>query len=128
MNWTLLSLLNWTTDYFTRHEIPPPRLDAEVLLAHLLKLERIQLYMQFERPMVEAELADFKVLIQRRIKGEPVSTIRGFKEFWSLPFKVGPGVMVPRPDTEVLVETVEARSSKIEDGGSKIEILDVGTG
>ncbi|MBI2340115.1 MAG: peptide chain release factor N(5)-glutamine methyltransferase [Deltaproteobacteria bacterium] len=127
-SWTLISLLNWTTDYFTRRQIPTPRLDAEVLLAHLLNIERIQLYLQFERPMSEKELSDFKALVQRRVKGEPVSYIRGFKEFWSLSFAVGPGVMVPRPETEILVETVEGRRSKIEDGRSKIEILDVGTG
>ncbi|MDO8519518.1 MAG: peptide chain release factor N(5)-glutamine methyltransferase [Deltaproteobacteria bacterium] len=106
MTWTLLSLLNWTTEFFTKKEIPTARLDAEVLLAHLLKIERIQLYVQFERVMSEEELAAFKKLILRRAEGEPVSYIRGVKEFWSLPFKVGPGVLVPRPDTEVLLETV----------------------
>lgn len=120
MTWTLLSLLNWTTDYFTKNNIPTPRLDAEVLLAHSLKLERLQLYLQFERSMMEAELATFKALIQRRIKGEPVSYIRGIKEFWSLPFKVGPGVLVPRPETELLVEC--AKREKFS------SILDIGTG
>ncbi len=120
MIWTLLSLLNWTTDYFTKNKISTPRLDAEVLLAHTLKLERLQLYLQFERSMTEEERTDFKALIQRRIKGEPVSYIRGMKEFWSLPFKVGPGVLVPRPETELLVEVAESLHPA--------NILDIGTG
>src|SRR3990167_6935015 len=99
MNWTLLSLLNWTVEFFTKKEIPTARLDAEVLLAHVLKVDRIQLYVQFERVLTGEELAAFKKLMLRRAEGEPVSYIRGVKEFWSLSFKVGPGVLVPRPDT-----------------------------
>jgi len=92
-----------------------------------LKIDRMQLYLQFERPMSAEELANYKGLIKRRISGEPVSYIRGRKEFWSLPFKVGPGVLVPRPDTEVLVERVKAQSSKLK-GEEGLRILDIGTG
>lgn len=124
-SWTLLSLLNWTTDYFGKNKIPTSRLDAELLLAHLLRIERLQLYLKFNRPMSEEELAAFKALIQRRIKGEPVSYIRGVKEFWSLPFKVGPGVLVPRPDTEIILEKVQEIFKGKE---NSLKILDIGTG
>lgn len=127
MNWTLLSLLNWTTDYFTKQKISTPRLDAEVLLAFLLKIDRLQLYLKFERPVNAQELSAFKALIKRRVKGEPVSYIRGIKEFWSLNFHVGPGVMVPRPDTEILVEKV-AGGREQGAGNSPLNILDIGTG
>lgn len=123
--WTLLSLLNWTTDYFVKNKVATPRLDAELLLAHLLKIERLQLYLKFDRPMTEAELAAFKLLVQRRVKGEPVSYIRGVKEFWSLTFKVGPGVLVPRPDTEIILERVKEIFREKE---NPLNILDIGTG
>lgn len=125
--WTLLTLLQWTTDYFIKQSLLTPRLDAELLLAHLLGCDRIKLYMQFDRLLTEAELKEFKKMIQRRVQGEPVSYIRGIKEFWSLPFKVGPGVLVPRPDTEVLVESVKCYVSLVKPQGN-LEILDIGTG
>lgn len=123
--WTTLSLLTWTTDYFQKNLVLTPRLDAELLLSHLLKIERLQLYLKFDRPMSEEELAAFKALIQRRIKGEPVSYIRNVKEFWSLSFKVGPGVLVPRPDTEILLERVKEIFREKE---NPLNILDIGTG
>lgn len=122
MTWNLLSLLNWTTDYFKKNSIESARLEAELLLSHLLQCERIKLYMQFDRPMNESELASFKTLVQRRIKGEPIAYIRGVKEFWSLPFKVGPGVLVPRPETEIIVERIKEEKRNFE------SILDIGTG
>lgn len=123
--WTVLSLLNWTTEYFTKQNLPSPRLDAEVLLGFALQIERIQLYMQFDRPVTPDELAKFKLLIQRRAKGEPVSYIRNKKEFWSIPLKVGPGVLVPRPDTEVLIEKVKRLLGS---QTASLRILDIGTG
>lgn len=122
--WTLLSILTWTTEYFQKHEIPSARLDAEILLAHQLNLTRVQLYLQFERPMAEAELQAFKVQIQRRVKHEPVASIVGEKEFWSLKFKVGSGVLIPRPETEMVVEEVMKRMKPEGDR----RFLDVGTG
>lgn len=122
--WTILSLLNWTTEYFGKHQISNPRLDAEVLLSYLLKIPRIQLYVQFERLVSSEELAAFKSLIQRRVNHEPIAYLTGIKEFWSLSFKVGPGVLIPRPETEVLVD----RGSQIVDRKSHLRILDIGTG
>ena len=98
------SLLKWTTSYFSSHAIDNPRSTAEVLLAHALKLKRIDLYLQYDRPMHADELKDYKALIKRRIAREPVAYITGTKEFWSLDFQVTRDVLIPRPETECLVE------------------------
>lgn len=103
--WTVLEILRWTTDYFKRHDIESPRADAEVLLAHCIECERIDLYLRFDQPLNSDELSIFKQLIKRRSQHEPIAYIIGYKEFWSLPFKVSPDVLIPRPDTECLVET-----------------------
>lgn len=127
-NWTLLATLTWTATYFSKHKIATPRLDAEVLLAHLLDMDRVQLYVNFERVLTATELAAYKKLIQRRTGGEPVAYITGTREFYSLSFKVGPGVMVPRPETEILVEAVVSRQLTVDSGGSQVRILDIGAG
>jgi release factor glutamine methyltransferase len=103
--WTILNLLKWATGYFTSHGIDSPRATAEILLAFLLKLKRIDLYLRFDQPLQKNELAEFKFLIKRRVNREPVAYITGKKEFWSLEFEVNPYVLIPRPDTETLVET-----------------------
>ncbi|MBX7148973.1 peptide chain release factor N(5)-glutamine methyltransferase [bacterium] len=127
MQWTTLSLLDWTTGYFEKHNIPSPRLDAEILLAHVLGLTRVQLYMQFDRPMNADELARFKELMLRRSKNEPVAYIVGNKEFYSLPFAIGPGVLIPRPETELLVEAV-LKHPFFTDKTKPSHIFEVGTG
>lgn len=104
MDWTVLKLLNWTTDYFKKRQIPSARLDAELLLAHALKCSRVQLYTRHDQPLGPVELAEFKALVGRRANREPVAYILGRKEFWSLDFVVGAGVLIPRPDTEILVD------------------------
>ncbi len=103
--WTIVEIIRLTTDFFTKHQVASPRLDAELLLAYVLGLERIQLYVQFDRPLDKEELAEYRELVRRRAAHEPVAYILGQKEFWSLTFKVSPKVLIPRPDTEVLVET-----------------------
>jgi release factor glutamine methyltransferase len=103
--WTILNLLKWATGYFTSHGIDSPRATAEILLAHLLNLKRIDLYLRFDQPLQKNELAGFKALIKRRVNREPVAYIVGTKEFWSLEVAVNPHVLIPRPDTETLVET-----------------------
>ncbi len=129
-SWTLLSLLNWTTDYFQKNNIASARLEAEVLLSHLLQLKRLALYLNFERPMSSDELTRFKALIQRRVKGEPTAYLTGEKEFWSRSFKVGPGVLIPRPETELIVEqTISSPCVALaKQGGKSLKILDIGTG
>jgi len=127
--WTVLSILQWTTGFFEKQGIDSPRLDAEHLLAHMLGLERIQLYVQFERPLDPSERQVFRELVKRRAAGEPVQYIVGEWEFWSLPFAVRPGVLIPRGDTEVLVEeALGIARSLAGDDGQGLRIGDVGTG
>jgi release factor glutamine methyltransferase len=104
--WTILSLLRWTTGYFEEKGISEPRASAEILLAHTLGLSRLDLYLRHDQPLTPEELARFKALIVRRRQGEPVAYLTGHKEFWSLDFLVTPATLIPRPETEVLVEAV----------------------
>ncbi len=120
--WTLLKLLRWTTEYFAGKAIDNPRLDAELLLAHVLKLDRVGLYLNFERPLIAAELDVIRPLVKRRGQREPLQYLLGSTEFWSLAFEVTPAVLIPRADTEILVEEA---LSHAEPAG---QLLDVGTG
>lgn len=120
--WTVLKILRWTTDYFTAREIDSGRLEAELLLAATLGLDRVGLYINFERPLNSDELSVFRERVRRRALREPLQYILGKAEFWSLTFNVGPSVLVPRADTEVLVEEALAKT------GDSMRILDVGTG
>lgn len=104
--WTIGSLLRWTTRYFQDKGVSEPRASAEVLLAHVLNLGRLDLYLRHDQPLAPEELARYKALIRRRRQGEPVAYLTGHKEFWSLDFLVTPAVLIPRPETEVLVEAV----------------------
>lgn len=105
-SWTTLKLIEWTTEYFTKHGIPNPRLDTELLLSHVLKKKRIELYLDFEKAVSENNLAAFKELIRRRSKREPLQYIIGEQDFCGVPIKVTPAVLIPRPETELLVEKV----------------------
>lgn len=121
--WTVLKVLQWTTAFFERKNLEQPRASAEVLLAHLLKMERIQLYLNFDRPLTRAELTSYRAAIQRRAAREPTQYITGKQEFWSLELEVTPAVLIPRPETELLVEkTLELV------GNSVKRVLDLGTG
>lgn len=120
--WTLLKLLRWTTDYFTEKGVESPRLNAELLLAHVLQLDRVGLYLNFERPLNSNELDTIRPLVKRRGQREPLQYLIGHTEFWSLPFEVTPAVLIPRADTEILVEEALGRA------GETGELLDVGTG
>ena len=121
--WTVLRLLRWTADYFTGRGIDAPRLDAELLLAETLGLDRVGLYVNFERPLQGDELAAFRARVKRRAAREPLAYILGHTEFWSLPLKVTPAVLIPRPDTELLVEESLPRL-----GDGPRQVLDIGTG
>lgn len=121
--WTIGKLLSWTENYFRQKGIDSPRLDAEVLLGFVLKKERIYLYVHFDEPLNETELAEFKSLIKRRVDHEPVAYIVGKKEFMGLTFTVSPAVLTPRADTEILVEAVLKRLPE-----GKARIADIGTG
>ncbi|GBC59294.1 protein-(glutamine-N5) methyltransferase, releas e factor-specific [Desulfonema ishimotonii] len=126
--WTILKLLRWTTSYFKSHDIDNPRASAELLLAHALKLERIDLYVRYDQPLSGGELSRFKALIKRRGKREPIAYITGEKEFWSMPLKVSPAVLIPRPETECLVEAALAVLPDDSDGDRKKRVLELGTG
>jgi release factor glutamine methyltransferase len=121
--WTILRVLKWTGDYFKRKGLAQPRADAEVLLAHCLGLERIQLYLRYDQPLDGAELARFRELVKRRGAREPTQYITRKQEFWSLEMEVTPATLVPRPETEVLVE----KALEIIQGRS-VHVLDLGTG
>lgn len=108
------------------HGSASPRLDAEVLLSHFIKTDRINLYAHPEKTLTEEELCQFNSLIARRRAGEPVAYIVGRKEFWSLPFFVSREVLIPRPETEILVEAILREYSS---GDCKhLVILEIGTG
>jgi len=104
-----MEALNWTAQFFREKGIATPRLDAEVLLAEVLGMERIALYTHFDQPLSQEERAGYRAMIKRRINGEPVSYIRGKKEFWSRLLYVDRRVLIPRPETETVVEVVQRR-------------------
>ncbi len=124
--WTVLELLRWTTDHFRARGIETPRLDAECLLAHALATSRLRLYLEFDKPVVERERAVFRELVRARAGGRvPVAQLTGVREFWSLPVRISPHVLVPRPDTETLVA---AALDLMPDARTPVRVLDLGTG
>jgi release factor glutamine methyltransferase len=118
----VIDLIEWTTEYFERHEVPTPRLDAELLLGHLLQKSRLQLYLSFEMPVFQNTLSKFRELIKKRIAHTPVSYLTHHKEFMSLDFYVDRRVLIPRPETEMLVETALQQQEK------NCRLVDIGTG
>jgi len=123
--WTTIAVLDWTTQRFSEAGIGAARLEAQVLLAYVLGCSRVELYTGFDKPLGEAELARYRGLIKRRLAGESVSYLVGETEFWGLPFHVDPSVLVPRPDTETVIEVV--RSAR-PDRASPCRMLDLCTG
>src|SRR3984893_1806442 len=95
--WTVGRLLTWTADYLKRRGSESPRLDAEVMLAHVLEWQRVQVYTHFDEAVGERSRGGFRELIRRRAKGTPVAYLVGRKEFFSLTFLVSPAVLIPRP-------------------------------
>jgi release factor glutamine methyltransferase len=126
--WTIVRLINWTTDFLRSQQIRTPRLDTELLLSYLLGLTRIELYLNFDRPLKKKELGEFKCLIKREVKREPIAYIIGHKEFWSLDFMVTKDVLIPRPETEVLVEETLKIFQEGILSANNCRILEVGTG
>jgi len=127
-NWTIIQLLNETQKYFEKKDIESARLDAEILLAFALNKDRIKLYIDFQSPVNANELSIFREIVKRRAKREPVAYITGHKEFWSVNLKVTPDVLIPRPETELIVEhTLKIiKENYLED--QKIFAADIGTG
>lgn len=129
--WTILKALRWTASYFESRSIESPRPSAEILLAHTLNINRIDLYLRYDQPLNKNELEKFKALIKRRAAREPVAYITGMKEFWSLELVVTKDVLIPRPETECLVEASLLFLSAASPGNFKLKpmhILDLGTG
>ncbi|HET8654739.1 MAG TPA: peptide chain release factor N(5)-glutamine methyltransferase [Longimicrobiaceae bacterium] len=122
--WTVLGLLRWTAEYLAGKGIEEPRLNAELLLAGTLGLKRLDLYLQFDRPLREEELAEFKARLLRRARREPLQYIAGTADFRELRLRVDRRVLIPRPETEVLVGEVLRWAGGRED----LSLLDVGTG
>ena len=122
--WTVLDVIRWTAGRFAERGLPSPRLDAELLVAEVLALPRVQLYVQFDRLLSDEERGALRELVRRRQAGESVAYLVGRKEFWGLDFVVDSRVLVPRPDTETLVEEARARLA----GVAGPRIADVGTG
>lgn len=102
--WTVAGLLRWAAQYLTDYQTDAPRLSAELMLARILDCDRLDLYLDSERPLSPDELAGFKKLLIRRREQEPLAYILGHREFYGLDLMVGPGVLIPRPETELLVE------------------------
>mgnify|MGYP003126215003 CR=1 FL=1 len=128
--WTVLRLLQWTSDFFKSRGSESPRLDAEILLAHARDCERIELYTAFaEVPSDEQRIA-FRELVRRRGEGAPVAQLVGFREFYSIPIRVDENVLVPRPETEHLVVEAIDQAKRIAAtvADRPLRILDIGTG
>jgi release factor glutamine methyltransferase len=126
--WTILELITWGTGYLTEKNIDDARLNIELLLSHVLKLQRIQLYTKFDQPLTEQELAQFKSLLKRRLTNEPLQYILGETEFMGLRFSVDRSVLIPRPETELLVDQALLLIKQRFASEEKINILDLGTG
>jgi release factor glutamine methyltransferase len=121
----LKEVLDKTTAFFKDKKLDTPRLDAELLLSHGLKLDRIQLYMKFDQPLSDEELATCRELVRRRSQGEPVAYIQGSKEFYGFSFEVNSHVLIPRPETEHIIDEALKWAT---DKDRELKILDLGTG
>jgi release factor glutamine methyltransferase len=121
---TVLESINLSSEYLKNKGIESPRINAELLLAHILNCKRLNLYLSFEKPLTEEELEKYRELLKRRSKFEPLQYIIGKVEFYGIDFKVNSSVLIPRQETEILVETIIGQYDKYD----TLKILDIGTG
>ncbi|MDP1580541.1 MAG: peptide chain release factor N(5)-glutamine methyltransferase, partial [Candidatus Didemnitutus sp.] len=121
---TVLEILKRTADFLAKHHVEQPRLQAELLVGHSLGLGRMQLYLQFERPLTEPELAQLRPLVKRRSEREPLQYILGTTDFADIKLKVDRRALIPRPETELLVEFAKERGG----AAGPAQLLDLGTG
>lgn len=124
--WTVKKILDWTNQFFTEKQVPEARLSAEWLLADVLSCRRIELYLQFDRILTTDERATFREFVKRRAAREPVQYILGETEFYGYPIKVTPDVLIPRPETELLIDFAIEYFQTNQDIAKLI--LDIGTG
>lgn len=123
--WTIRRVIAWATEDLKKRGSTSPRLDVELLLCKVLKLDRVHLVIDADRPLDKAELAEYRGLHQRRRAGEPVAYLLGVREFYGRPFRVDRRVLIPRPDTETLVEGALARTRRV---SLSARVLDLCTG
>lgn len=123
--WTIREVVAWSSDFLKRRGIDTARLDTELLLAHALGCKRLQLYLDIDKPLQQSERDAFKRLLKRRSEGEPMAYITGERDFWGRTFQVDARVLIPRPDTEILIERVLADHA---DKSTSLSLLDIGTG
>ncbi|MBD3386555.1 peptide chain release factor N(5)-glutamine methyltransferase [candidate division KSB1 bacterium] len=128
LQWTVIRLINWTTEYLEERGFENARLEAERLLAHTLRKKRIDLYLLFDRPLTPSELSTYKSCLKRRLSFEPIQYILQQTEFFSLPLYVDNNVLIPRPETEVLVQLVIDHIDAHYRRADTVNILDIGTG
>lgn len=124
--WTVLNMLEWATEFFQKKEIPNPRHSIEWLLAEVMDCKRLDLYLQFDRPLSQKELAKLRPLIKRRAAHEPLQYIVGYTQFMGCEITVNPSVLIPRIETEQLVEILLSRTA--DKAAKPIKLLDIGTG
>lgn len=124
--WTVLSMLEWATDFFAKRDVQDPRLSIEWLLSETLTVKRLDLYLQFDRPLSSDELDLLRPLIQRRAKHEPLQHITGSTQFMNTTIAVSPDVLIPRIETEQLVDILFEQTESISD--QPLRIIDLGTG
>jgi release factor glutamine methyltransferase len=128
-SWHIGDLLKVTTTYLKEKGIESARLTAEVLLARFLGVDRVTLYLEFEKPVTQRELSGYRELVRRRVRREPLQYVTGVQEFWSMEFQVDARVLIPRPETELLVEQALACAKENKtDEGHPHRLLDLGTG
>jgi release factor glutamine methyltransferase len=125
--WNIRKLLEWTTPFFSRKGVDAPRLSSELLLAHVLNVPRIKLYTDYERPLSDKELHAYRELVRRAAEQEPIAYLTGKAHFFNLEFEVTRDVLIPRPDTETLVENV-IQLVRRETGLASPRVLDLCTG
>lgn len=124
--WTPLKIVQWAVPFLAQKGLPNPKLDAEILVAHALQIDRLKVYLQFDRPLDPQELSLIRGLFQRRSRHEPIQYITGKREFYGHSFSVAPGVLIPRPETELLVEKALDHLKGVPE--EKRHVLDLGTG
>jgi len=126
--WNIVKLIRWSTDYFKEKKIKNPRTNSELLLCYTLNMKRLDLYLNYDRPLSQDELTMYKGLIKRRVNHEPIQYIFQETEFMGLPFTVNEHVLIPRHETEILVEKAIEKAKERWNNLLKLSILDIGTG
>ncbi|MFD2531523.1 peptide chain release factor N(5)-glutamine methyltransferase [Gracilimonas halophila] len=122
--WTVLSMLEWATDFFEQKQVKSPRFSIEWLLAHVLSIKRLDLYLAYDRPLSSTELEELRPMVKRRSNHEPLQYITGEIDFHHVKIKVQPGVLIPRQETEQLVDWILELHGDVD----SLKVLDIGTG